>query len=139
MARLVPSDIDLVTGAAKSRGSEAHALVRLRDGLDDGYTVYHGVHWTRAGRSGYSVYGEIDFIVANPAGRLLAIEHKAAQIVETESDLFARYRQAGTPSGDAEDFDDKSITTQVNRNLNEERCPRPSTGHGSSMPPRTPG
>jgi hypothetical protein len=121
MARLVPSDIDLVTGAAKSRGSEAHALVRLRDGLDDGYTVYHGVHWTRAGRSGYSVYGEIDFIVANPAGRLLAIEHKAAQIVETESDLFARYRQAGTPSGDAEDFDDKSITTQVNRNLNEIR------------------
>lgn len=121
MARLVPSEIDLVTGAAKSRGSEAHTLVRLRDGLDESYTVYHGVHWTRAGRDGHSVYGEIDFIVVNAAGRLLAIEHKAAQIVETETDLFARYRPAGAPSGDPENYTDKSITTQVNRNLNEIR------------------
>jgi hypothetical protein len=121
MARLVPSDIDLVTGSAKSRGSEAHTLVRLRDGLDDSYTVYHGVHWTRAGQSGYSVYGEIDFIVANEAGRLLAIEHKAAEIIETESDLFARYRQSGASSGDPGSYEDKSITTQVNRNLNEIR------------------
>ncbi len=131
MARLVPSDIDLVTGTAKSRGSEAHTLVRLRDGLDDSYTVYHGVHWTRAGQSGYSVYGEIDFIVANDAGRLLAIEHKAAEIIETETDLFARYRYSGASSGDPGGYEDKSITTQVNRNLNEIR-----TGFSKRYPSR---
>lgn len=90
--------------------------MRLRDGLSDRYVVYHGVHWARAEREG-SVYGEIDFIVANDAGRLLAIEQKDTQIVATSGDLFARYPYAtgGKPGNPGSD---KSVTTQVNRNLN---------------------
>ena len=90
--------------------------MRLRDGLSDRYVVYHGVHWARAEREG-SVYGEIDFIVANDAGRLLAIEQKDTQIVATSGDLFARYHYATGGKLGNPGFD-KSVTTQVNRNLN---------------------
>lgn len=116
MARLIPSDFDCAH-ADDFRAAEARTLERLRDGLSDRYTVYHGVHWARAEASG-SAYGEIDFIVANPFGQLLAIEQKDGQIVAKGADLYARYggRQlAGDGSGQAYD---KSITTQVNRNLN---------------------
>ncbi len=112
MARLIPSDFETAPGPDGMHAAEARTLVRLRDGLSDRYIVYHGVHWARA-QSGGSAYGEIDFIVVNPYGHLLAIEQKDTQIVVTPTDIFARYgsaRSAGTQ--------DKSITTQVNRNLN---------------------
>jgi hypothetical protein len=117
MARLVPSDFDSASSQTDRHGPEARTLLRLRDGLSDRYTVYHGVHWARADQAG-SVYGEIDFIVANPAGRLLAIEQKDTQIVATGVDLFARYcapslARIGMPTSP-----EKSVTTQVNRNLN---------------------
>jgi hypothetical protein len=117
MARLVPSDFDSVSSPTDLHGPEARTLLRLRDGLSDRYTVYHGVHWTRADRSG-SVYGEIDFIVVNPAGRLLAIEQKDTQIVATGVDLFARYSAPSLAKSGAPVTPDKSVTTQVNRNLN---------------------
>jgi hypothetical protein len=120
MARLIPSDFDRAH-ADDFRAGEARTLERLRDGLSDRYTVYHGVHWARAEASG-SAYGEIDFIVANPFGQLLAIEQKDGQIVAKGADLYARYggRQlAGDGAGQAYD---KSITTQVNRNLNALRA-----------------
>ena len=117
MARLIPSDFDPATSTDGTHASEARTLVRLRDGLSDRFTIYHGVHWARADHSG-SAYGEIDFIIANPYGRLLAIEQKDTQIIATVTGLFARYSasrgssQAGVLPGD------KSITSQVNRNLN---------------------
>jgi len=74
------------------------------------------VHWARADQSG-SVYGEIDFIVANDAGRLLAIEQKDTQIFTVSGDLFARY-SSGTGRGGGNHVTDKSVLTQVNRNLN---------------------
>ncbi len=114
MARLVPSDID--SGSENIHVPELRTLLRLRDGLSDRYVVYHSVHWAKADLSG-AVYGEIDFIVANDAGRLLAIEQKDAQIVATSSDLFARYASAGV-GRDLGRAAEKSITTQVNRNLN---------------------
>jgi hypothetical protein len=120
MARLIPSDFDCAH-ADDFRAAEARTLERLRDGLSDRYTVYHGVHWARAEASG-SAYGEIDFIVANPFGQLLAIEQKDGQIVAKGADLYARYggRQlAGDGAGQAYD---KSITTQVNRNLHALRA-----------------
>ena len=120
MARLIPSDFDCAH-ADDFRAAEARTLESLRDGLSDRYTVYHGVHWARAEASG-SAYGEIDFIVANPFGQLLAIEQKDGQIVAKGADLYARYggRQlAGDGAGQAYD---KSITTQVNRNLHALRA-----------------
>ena len=117
MARLIPSDFDLSACAEGLHAPEARTLARLRDGLSDRYTIYHNVHWARAERSG-STYGEIDFIVESPYGRLLAIEQKDTQIVATENDLFARYRGARDANGIHSDPKNKSITTQVNRNLN---------------------
>ena len=121
MARLIPSDFDFSGIADGFHAPEARTLERLRDGLSDRYTVYHSVHWARADRSG-SAYGEIDFIVANPFGRLLAIEQKDTQIIATASDLFARYRGGRSVEGTGIDSHDKSVTTQVNRNLNALRA-----------------
>ena len=45
----------------------------LEQSLMDAYTIYHGVHWTRVG-NGFSMFGEIDFVVVNPAGSMLLIE-----------------------------------------------------------------
>lgn len=116
MARLVPSDFESVSNSVEQNSPEARTLLRLRDGLSDRYVVYHGVHWARAERDG-SVYGEIDFIVANDAGRLLAIEQKDTQIVATSGDIFARYAATAGAKGGGRGTD-KSVTTQVNRNLN---------------------
>ena len=117
MARLIPSDYDFSATSEGLHAPEARTLARLRDGLSDQYCVYHHVHWARAERAG-STYGEIDFIVENPYGRLLALEQKDTQIVATGSDLFARYRSARSTDGNGSDPQGKSITTQVSRNLN---------------------
>jgi len=120
MARLIPSD----DTAGHSQAPEARTLRRLRDGLSDQYIVYHGVHWARAGSTG-AIYGEIDFIVQDRHGRLLAIEQKNTQIVVTEGDLFARYRSSVGRS-----TENKSVLTQVNRNLHALRseCARRHPG-----------
>ena len=73
MARLIPDELDDVELADFGRKAERETLLRLRDELPDDFSVYHAVHWAHAERAG-SVYGEIDFIVANRYGTLLAIE-----------------------------------------------------------------
>ena len=60
---------------AFTKGEEWQALNLLRDGLSDDLSVYHSIHWARATDTG-SVYGEIDFIIANRYGKLLAIKQK---------------------------------------------------------------
>lgn len=75
------------TGAAQR---EIETLARLADALPDDYSVYHAVHWTNLER-GYSVFGEIDFIVMNRAGHLLVIEQKAGFLDETPDGLVKRY------------------------------------------------
>ena len=107
MARLIPDDIDQTLIHDTGRTSELRTLLRLRDELPDRYIVYHSVHWANALPTG-SVYGEIDFIVANPYGKLLAIEQKDAEAYIADDDLKVDYE---TQSG-------KSVTAQVTRNLN---------------------
>ena len=77
------------TGAA---AREIETLAVLADALPDAYTVYHGVHWTRL-EHGYSVYGEIDFVVVNPAGALLLIEQKSGFLEEGPDGLVKRYAE----------------------------------------------
>jgi hypothetical protein len=104
MSRLVPYETD----AARSRGaasSELATLDILESMLSDEFTIYHGVHWARV-EEGASIYGEIDFIVVDRVGRLLAIEQKNGPIESYGGDLFKNY--AGGP---------KSIRAQVNRNI----------------------
>ncbi len=72
-----------VTGAALR---EIETLARFEHGLPDAYTVLHGVHWTRLDQ-GFSAYGDIDFILIAPSGRVLLIEQKTGLLVETPEGL----------------------------------------------------
>ncbi len=78
-----------VTGAA---AREIETLVVLAEGLPEAYTVYHAVHWTHL-EHGFSVYGEIDFVVVNAAGDLLLIEQKSGFLMETPEGLVKRYAE----------------------------------------------
>ena len=76
------------TGAAER---ELQTLAQLAVGLSDDYTVYHGVHWTQVERGSYAIYGEIDFAVVGPTGRVLLIEQKSGLLSETPGGLAKKY------------------------------------------------
>ena len=81
------------SGALNSAaGREIETLTALSEALPDDYTVYHAVHWTRL-EHGYSVYGEIDFVVVNQAGEMLLIEQKSGFLEEGEDGLKKRYAE----------------------------------------------
>ncbi len=82
-----------VTGAAQR---EIETLALLEQALPDAYTVFHGVHWTNI-EKGWSAYGEIDFIVVAPDGRLLLIEQKSGFLTETDEGLAKRYAGLDKP------------------------------------------
>jgi len=91
MARIVPDDWQHLeaTGAA---ARERETLALLEKGLPDGYTVYHGVHWTRV-HEGFSVFGEADFVIVSPAGRVMIVEQKTGFLRETPKGLVKVYLQ----------------------------------------------
>jgi hypothetical protein len=76
-----------VTGAAVR---EVETLGELATGLDETYTIYHGVHWTRVER-GHAIVGEIDFAIVGPTGKLLLIEQKTGPLIETPDGLAKNY------------------------------------------------
>ena len=75
MARIYPEGWRTLkaTGAALR---EIETLELLAEALPDTYGVYHGVHWTRVDRR-TSFFGEIDFAIICPGGRLILIEQKS--------------------------------------------------------------
>jgi hypothetical protein len=78
-----------VTGTA---AREIETLGYLDASLADApYSIYHGVHWTNV-ENGFSVYGEIDFIIVAPSGRMLLIEQKPGFLTETPDGLVKSYR-----------------------------------------------
>ncbi|MGI4717027.1 MAG: ATP-binding domain-containing protein [Janthinobacterium lividum] len=78
-----------VTGAA---AREIETLTLLEKRLSDTpYEIYHGVHWTNV-EHGFSAYGDIDFIVLAPNGRLLLIEQIAGFLNETKDGLVKNYQ-----------------------------------------------
>jgi hypothetical protein len=91
MANIVPAGWREIqaTGAAQR---ELETLALLAEGLSEPYTVYHGVHWTRIAGGGFSVFGEIDFAVVAPSGRLLVIEQKSGFLQETTDGLVKAYK-----------------------------------------------
>ncbi|RQH08906.1 ATP-binding domain-containing protein [Paraburkholderia dinghuensis] len=91
MARIVPDDWQHLeaTGAA---ARERETLALLERGLPDGYTVYHGVHWTRLSE-GFSVFGEVDFVIVSPAGRVMIVEQKTGFLRETRDGLVKAHLQ----------------------------------------------
>ena len=90
MARIYPADITRQALA----GAHSHELVTLqvlKDKLPNDYAVFHGVHWSREYQS-WTVYGEIDFVIVNKAGHVLAIEQKNGPMVETDQGLEKHYK-----------------------------------------------
>jgi hypothetical protein len=73
-----------VTGAAAREIETLHYLERCFE--DVPYRIYHGVHWTNV-ENGFSAFGEIDFIVVAPSGRVLLIEQKSGFLSETPEGL----------------------------------------------------
>lgn len=59
---------------------------------DSDYTVYHGVHWTRL-HEGFSVFGEADFVIVSPSGRVMIVEQKTGFLRETPKGLVKVYMQ----------------------------------------------
>lgn len=106
MARLVPDDIAEPNQGPWHQG-ERDTLARLQSELPFDYVVFHGVHWARIDR-GLPRYGELDFVIANSRGKLLAIEQKDAQVMIERNDLVVQYELNGAP---------KSVTSQLTRNI----------------------
>ena len=77
-----------VTGAA---AREIETLTYLEKTLAAApYRIYHGVHWTNV-ENGFSAFGEIDFIIVAPSGRVLLIEQKSGFLTETQDGLVKNY------------------------------------------------
>lgn len=89
MARILPSGWRELraTGAAVR---ELETLALLADALPDSCTVYHGVHWTQI-EHGLSAFGEIDFIIVAPSGRMLVIEQKSGVLQEGSEGIAKVY------------------------------------------------
>jgi hypothetical protein len=85
VARIVPSDITHLA-LAGARERELETLQELRGRLPGAYTIFHGVHWSREYR-GYTVFGELDFVIVNQAGKALLIEQKNGPLDETDDGL----------------------------------------------------
>jgi hypothetical protein len=89
MPRILPTD----WRAAPAKGAaarEIETLALLEAGLPAGYTVIHGVHWSRT-RGPMTVVGEIDFVIVAPDARVLLIEQKSGLLEETPEGLIKRY------------------------------------------------
>jgi hypothetical protein len=77
-----------VTGTA---AREIETLAYLEASLADApYSIYHGVHWTNV-EKGFSAYGEIDFIIVAPSGRVLLIEQKSGFLTESPEGLVKSF------------------------------------------------
>lgn len=89
MARIHPDGWrELAASGAAER--ELQTLSQLAAGLSERYTVYHGVHWTRA-TAHYSVVGEIDFVIVGPSGKILLVEQKSGFLSEGDEGLCKPY------------------------------------------------
>ncbi len=89
MAYIIPSDISQLA-LAGGNTCELETLQLLKLGLSPEYTVFHGVHWSRE-YAGYTVYGEIDFVIVNRSGEVLLIEQKNGPLDETAGGLIKNY------------------------------------------------
>lgn len=84
---------------------EIETLRLLADSLADDLAVFHGVHWTRI-EHGFSVIGEIDFVIVGPSGRILVIEQKSGFLKEGPEGLLKSYQGK-----------EKNVAAQLKRTL----------------------
>lgn len=89
MARIHPSfpvQRPLSAGAYRERD----ILRRLEDGLPDSFDVFHNLPWS-AMHNGQQGFGEYDFVVLTPAGKLIILEIKAGPVVDSQDRLSKHY------------------------------------------------
>jgi hypothetical protein len=91
MARIVPSHWQALSASGAAQ-RELDTLARLAAELPDGYTVFHGVHWTRL-EQGFALFDDIDFAIVSPGGRLLVIEQVSGFLRESADGLVKHYDQ----------------------------------------------
>ena len=114
MAQIFPEDFHIENKEFRF-SSEIGTLLRLKSELPDQYSVFHGIHWTRIEEDA-AIYGEIDFLVVNQYGKILAIEQKETKIERSKTgDLLAIYESANGRRSE------KSISSQVTRNIHSLR------------------
>ena len=109
MAYIVPSDITQLA-LSGAHELELETLALLKKELSADYTVYHGVHWSRSHR-GYTIFGEIDFVIVNRSGGVLLIEQKNGPLDEGKDGLTKKYRDGAS----------KNPGDQVRRSLEKVR------------------
>lgn len=79
--------------AAGARGRERSTLALLADALPPDWTIYHGLHWTRADGP-QTIFGDVSFAVLGPGGRILLIEQHAGFLDETADGLVRPGKRA---------------------------------------------
>ena len=99
---------------------EIETLELLAAELSDRYTVYHGVHWSRV-QQGEHLFGEIDFIIVNPAGQLLIIEQKSGLLEESDTGLVKRYGQTEKRVAVQLARNHDALLARLNRHLGQEK------------------
>ncbi len=104
MAHVIPSDIREMK-LSGVHDAELETVYELQSKLSDDYTVFHSVHWALEKRQNTD-FGEIDIIVINRSGQLIAIEQKNGALLETGQGIVKQY-------GDKE----KSVSRQLHRSL----------------------
>lgn len=109
MARIVPDGWQTMDAIGAMR-REFETLELLAQGLPDGYTVYHAVHWTNIERS-HAIHGEVDFVIVNQAGHMMLIEQKCGLLEETPDGLAKNYGGGKL----------KSVPAQMGRTVNSLR------------------
>jgi len=108
LACIIPFDLTRLA-LSGAHSPELETLSALKDRLPSDYTVFHGVHWTRE-YQGWTVYGEIDFVVLNRSGDVLFIEQKNGFLDETQEGLVKRHHE-GT----------RNLAAQLHRSINRVR------------------
>lgn len=86
---------------------ELATLRLLQQALPEGFAVYHSVHWSREYRY-ITTYGEIDFVVISPEGKVLLIEQKNGAVEEAGDRLIKRYGESA-----------KDVFNQVQRSIDQ--------------------
>ncbi len=71
---------------------ERDILEHLRDGLPDGFEIFHSVDWSAIYQN-QQRYGEVDIVVMSPLGHLSLLEVKAGELNFDEEHAFKQYGQ----------------------------------------------
>ncbi|MDR0996033.1 MAG: NERD domain-containing protein [Zoogloeaceae bacterium] len=105
MPQILPDNWQALACSGETPG-EYETLKRLSAQLPDHLTVFHSLRWTLPLPNGSTQWGEIDFCVLHPSGKLLVIEQKNGGLLETGQGLVKRY-------GDTE----KNVGWQMRRSI----------------------